>query len=274
MQKCLLFLILSYLLSGTYQPIYGQNFISISEDLISDSWYNSGRWFKKPKELKKPALLGLGAIALVSATMMFDEQVQPQIAQGNPEQLSTFSQISEPFGNPLKMGILALGSYYTAGYLKNINIKGASSAALQSMLTAGVAAITIKLLVHRVRPEEQLLFDPYQFRGASFSGENLSFPSGHSATAFAVAASVSTYYENDWRIAVPLYIVAGLTAYQRVYDFKHWPSDVVAGALLGTWIGTKIGTWQRERSSPIPMRLGVVSNQWGGTSLNFSFTLD
>ncbi|PTM03232.1 MAG: hypothetical protein DA405_11020 [Bacteroidetes bacterium] len=272
MQKCLLFLILSYLLSGTYQPIYGQNFLNLSEDLVSDSWHNAGRWFKKPTELKKPALLGLGAIAIISGTMVWDEQIQPQIAQGNPAQLSSFSQISEPFGNPLKMGILALGSYYTAAYLKNGKIKGASSAALQSMLTAGVAAMTIKLLVHRVRPEEQLIFDPYQFKGASFSGENLSFPSGHSATAFAFAASVSSYYENDWRIAVPLYLIAGLTAYQRVYDFKHWPSDVVAGALLGTWIGTKIGAWQRERNSSLS--LGVVSNQWGGSSLNFSFKLD
>ncbi len=265
-------MVLSYLLLGTYQPVYGQNFLSLSGDLVEDSWHNAGRWFKKPTQIKKPALIGFGALAVVSGTMVWDQQIQPQIAQGNPGQSSVFSQLSEPFGNPLKMGILALGTYYTAGLLKNESLTGASSAALQGMLTAGVAAMAIKLLVHRVRPEEQILFDPYKFKGPSMAGDNLSFPSGHSTIAFALAASLSSYYENDWRLAVPLYFIAGITAYQRVYDFKHWPSDVVAGALLGTWIGSKIGSWQRERKSPI--RLGVVSNHWGGSSLNFSFKLD
>jgi len=272
MQKCLLLLIISYVLSGTYQPIYGQNFLSLSDNLVNDSWHNAGRWFKKPGEIKKPVFIGLGAIALVSATMVWDKQLQPQIAKGDPNQASGFSQISEPFGNPLKMGILALGTYYTAGYLKNEKLTGASSAALQAMLTAGIAAMTIKLLVHRVRPEEQLNFNPYQFNGVSFGVDNLSFPSGHSTIAFALASSLSSYYQNDLRVAIPLYIVASITAYQRVYDFKHWPSDVLAGAFLGAWIGTKIGAWQRERNSL--MQLSLAGNQWGGVGLNFNFKLD
>jgi len=272
MQKCLLFLILSYLLSSIYQPIYGQNFLSLSDELVRDSWQNAGQWFTKPTEVKKSALIGLGAISLVSATMVWDEQLQPQLAQGDQIQSSTFSQISEPFGNPLKMGILALGTYYTAGYLKNERLQGASSAAVQAMLTAGMAAVTVKLLVHRVRPEEQIIYDPYQFKGASFSGDNLSFPSGHSTIAFALASSISSFYEYDLSIAIPLYAVASLTALQRVYDYKHWPSDVLAGAFLGAWIGAKVGQWQRTRQSPLSLNLS--SNQWGGIVLQAKLKLD
>lgn len=272
MQKWLLFLILSYFWSSIYQPIYGQNFLSLSDELVRDSWSNAGQWFTKPTEIKKSALIGLGAMSLFSATMLWDEQIQPQLAKGNPSQSSTFSQISEPFGNPLKMGVLALGTYYSAGYLKNEKLQGASSAALQAMLTSGLAAMTLKLLVHRVRPEEQLVYDPYQFRAPSFSMDNLSFPSGHSTIAFALASSISSFYEYNLAIAIPLYAVVSLTAFQRVYDFKHWPSDVLAGAFLGAWIGSKVGQWQRTRQSP--MTLNLSSNQWGGIALQCSLKLD
>ena len=272
MQKCLLFLILSFLSPSIYQPIYGQSFTSLSKDLVVDSWTNAGHWFTKPKELRRSAIIGLGAVSLVSATMVWDEQIQPQLALGTPSQSSVFSQISEPFGHPIKMGILALGTYYAAGYFENRNLQGASSAALQAMLTGGIAAVTLKLLVHRVRPEEQLNFDPYQFNGASFSRDNLSFPSGHSTIAFALASSIASFYEHDLRLAIPLYAVASLTAFQRIYDFKHWPSDVLAGAFLGAWIGTKVGNWQRTKNSPL--RLSMSSNQWGGMALQANFKLD
>jgi hypothetical protein len=272
MQKSLLFLWVYVFSSLTYQPVYGQKFLKLSEDLISDSWSNAGIWFKKPEQLKKNLLVGAGAVVLISGTMALDESLQNELAIGHKDQSSVFSQVSEPFGNPLKMGVLALGGYYLSGYLNNESINGASSAALQAMLTAGVAAMTLKLLFHRERPEEQVILDPFQFNGPSLESDNLSFPSGHSATAFALAASLSSYYQHDLRISIPLYLLAGLSAYQRVRDFKHWPSDVVAGALLGAWIGNKVGQWQRERKTLL--KISLAPNQWGGGGLSLSFQLD
>jgi hypothetical protein len=272
MQKSHLFLCIFLFSCLTYQPLYGQKFLQLSGDLFSDSWNNAGKWFVKPKQLKRNFLVGAGSVVLISGTMALDESLQLDLAQGQADQSSTFAQLSEPFGNPLKMGILALGSYYVSGYLNNESINGASSAALQAMLTAGVAAMTLKLLIHRERPEEQIIKDPFKFNGPSLENNNLSFPSGHSATAFALAASLSSYYQHDLRITIPLYLVAGLTAYQRVRDFKHWPSDVLAGALIGAWVGNKVGQWQRERSSLL--NISFASNRWGGAGVSLSFQLD
>ncbi len=272
MQKCLLFFILSFLAPSIYQPSYGQSFIRSTESLVLDSWTNAGHWFTRPTEIKNSALIGLGAVSLISTTMAWEAQIQPKLALGNPSQSSFFSQVSEPFGHPIKMGVLALSTYYAAGFFKNQKVQGASSAALQAMLTGGIAVMSLKLLTHRVRPAEQDIFDPYQFKGASFARDNLSFPSGHATIAFALASSLSSYYEYDLRLAIPLFAIASATAFQRVYDFQHWPSDVLAGAFLGSWIGNKIGKWQREKNSPL--RLTIASNPWGAVSFQASLKLD
>ncbi len=61
-----------------------------------------------------------------------------------------------------------------------------------------------------------------------------SFPSGHASVAFA-AAVVLTRYQKKHR--AQLYLWATLTAFSRIYLGKHYPLDVVVGALLGYGIG-------------------------------------
>jgi membrane-associated phospholipid phosphatase len=58
-----------------------------------------------------------------------------------------------------------------------------------------------------------------------------SFPSGHSAVAFAFATGVGNRLP---LVAVPLHAVAGVVAYSRVHTGVHHPSDVVVGSVLGT----------------------------------------
>ena len=58
-----------------------------------------------------------------------------------------------------------------------------------------------------------------------------SFPSGHSATAFAFATGVGHVLPTA---SIPLQGLAALVAYSRIHTGVHYPGDVLAGALSGT----------------------------------------
>jgi membrane-associated phospholipid phosphatase len=60
-----------------------------------------------------------------------------------------------------------------------------------------------------------------------------SFPSGHTSSAFATATSLSLVFKK-WYVTVPSYAWAGTVGYSRMHLGVHYPSDVLAGALIGS----------------------------------------
>ncbi len=86
----------------------------------------------------------------------------------------------------------------------------------------------IKKLVNRPRP---YLTYP-DLKNLSTEG-SASFPSGHTSTAFSIATSLSMNYRK-WYVIAPAYIWAGATGYSRMYQNVHYPTDVLAGAALGS----------------------------------------
>jgi undecaprenyl-diphosphatase len=98
------------------------------------------------------------------------------------------------------------------------------------VLTADMLALGLKLLAGRDRPYV-LHPDPKPLIGTPL---DLSFPSGHSATAFAGATILAAFAP---RLAVPLFVLAALVAWSRVYVGVHYPLDIAVGALLGVTVG-------------------------------------
>jgi len=93
-----------------------------------------------------------------------------------------------------------------------------------------ICNVILKPMVARIRPYDintaiQLLIH----RPTDFS-----FPSGHTAASF---SAVSALYFSRQRIWIPSLILAVLIAFSRLYLYVHYPSDVIAGILLGCIFG-------------------------------------
>ena len=96
-------------------------------------------------------------------------------------------------------------------------------------MTATVVNAAVKPLARRRRPD-RLAGEVPVARHVTMPTSR-SFPSGHSAGAFAFATGVGHVSPGA---AVPLRALAATVAYSRVHTGVHYPGDVLAGALIGT----------------------------------------
>ena len=87
--------------------------------------------------------------------------------------------------------------------------------------------VALKYSINRDRP-----FVTYPDIIKKSAAGSPSFPSGHTSLAFATATSLSLEYPK-WYIIVPSYAWAGTVGYSRMHLGVHYPSDVLAGAVIG-----------------------------------------
>jgi membrane-associated phospholipid phosphatase len=144
------------------------------------------------------------------------------------------------------------------------------------VLTTSVSQV-VRGVLGRTRPRASLE-DPFVFKpGTGFSGfETRSFPSLHTAAAFAAAtALVGEIHERRpgaVKFAAPLlYTAAMVPGLTRVYLDQHWASDVVAGAFVGALIGSRVVSYahshRRTRLERALLGVSVVPDGRGGVRL-------
>jgi membrane-associated phospholipid phosphatase len=117
----------------------------------------------------------------------------------------------------------------TAGLLKKDDelFRNACVTLTAFALNSGITEV-LKYTINRARP-----FKTYPDITKKSAGGSPSFPSGHTSGAFALATSISLSYPK-WYIIVPSYAWAGTVGFSRMDLGVHYPSDVLAGAIVGT----------------------------------------
>ncbi|MCX6303257.1 MAG: phosphatase PAP2 family protein [Bacteroidia bacterium] len=116
----------------------------------------------------------------------------------------------------------------TAGLIKDDKemVRNACVIAVGTAFSFGISA-ALKYTVNRDRP-----YETYPDIMKKMDVISPSFPSGHTSSAFETATSLSLAYP-EWYVIVPSFAWAGTVAYSRMEVGVHYPSDVLAGALIG-----------------------------------------
>lgn len=144
------------------------------------------------------------------------------------------------------VGLAVPVTYLLQGYIsKNEMLKKKGIYLAQSFVTNVTITYLMKKSIQRKRPGET---DP-TFTVLTPAGSR-SFPSGHTSEAFAMATSLSLIAPK-WYVITPAYAFAGLVGYSRMYLGAHYPTDVIAGALVGSaaaWISYKVNQrWSKKK---------------------------
>lgn len=104
----------------------------------------------------------------------------------------------------------------------------------------GLVVTVVKRLIGRARPYTWETGGAFHFNPFGWNVDFASLPSGHGTTAFAAAFAIGALYP---RLRVALWTLAGIVALSRVAVSAHYPSDVLAGALIGTLGALVVRNW-------------------------------
>lgn len=133
-----------------------------------------------------------------------------------------FSKSTYPVSAAVPLGMLGVGLITKD---KNLQRQGIASAAALAV-SLGTTYV-LKKVIDRPRPSEKYPFiQPYVIETGP------SIPSGHTTAAFSAATSLSLALPR-WYVIVPAYAWAGTVAYSRMHLGVHYPTDVLAGAVIG-----------------------------------------
>lgn len=150
-----------------------------------------------------------------------------------------FSQSITPVSIGIPLGV------YTVGLIKHDStLKNKGSYITASILTTAGISFALKYAVNRQRP-----YVTYPFIDNVMDPESASFPSGHTSDAFATATSVSLAFPK-WYVIAPSFVWAGFVGYSRMHVGVHYPSDVLAGAIIGvgtSYLCYKANIWLHKR---------------------------
>lgn len=131
------------------------------------------------------------------------------------------------------------------GLLKKDSILKQNAWNIGTTVIISVAISTaLKYTTNKDRP-----FVTYPFIQKLTNVDSSSFPSGHTTEAFALATSLCIAYPK-WYVIAPSFIWASAVGYSRIDLGVHYPSDVLAGAILGSgsaYLSYKLNKWINKK---------------------------
>ena len=186
-------------------------------------------------------IAGLGASAIILTAAFIDKPLQKEIQNHRTKASDKLARGFEPFGAAYSAVILGAFELEGMTFDDDRSKAVAQDGIAASLIATGIIAFPLKILVGRSRPNR----DKGEHDFSPFSSD-ASFPSMHTTQAFAVASVVAEHYDSFW-VKAGSYGLASMVGYSRMESNSHWASDVLAGAIIGTFVGKTVVRFNKDK---------------------------
>lgn len=189
----------------------------------------------RPLDVDNGGIWGtVAATGVTAVAFIFDNDIRDRLAETKSDSLDTAAEGGSLVGHPLvHLGVAGL--FYGGGVIaESPRYRDIGLMLGEAALLADVSSFVLKQAVGRARPETgrgRNSFRPFQFED-----DYDSFPSMHTASSFAMA-SVLAGTSESLTVKVLSYSTALFVGFSRLYEDKHWASDVIMGAAVGELCG-------------------------------------
>ncbi|HST11102.1 MAG TPA: phosphatase PAP2 family protein [Terriglobales bacterium] len=222
-----------------------------------------------PMRLRKKDLVWIApAAAATGAAFAFDHTAMNNVST-DPSRVAAFRRVSNLTGIYIPVGFA--GSALVGGAIRHDeHLRETGALAMTAMADTQLLTSFLKYSTSRSRPQTNGVgTDSGEFwpGGAHFSAD--SFPSGHTANAFAVAHVIADEYPG-WKVKLAVYGLAAATGFERVLGREHFPSDVLVGGGIGYLVGGYVFDHHSARSKTHVAFAPMVGRGGAGVSVRIS----
>lgn len=218
----------SYVLNGAYVKSY---------------WYDTRDIALAPIYWKRNQWIAFSSVTAAAVFVYFkDERIQQVFQQNRSEGGDQFTKyVLEPWGSGFYSASLMAAFYLEGLITRNNRSKKISLLGTKTLLITALYSRVPKYAFQRHRPYQDIPGKPKKWEGPVHGlSEYTSFTSGHAVSAFAMATVIASEYADYWSVPLIAYGLAGAVAASRIYDNKHWATDVIVGAAFGYAMGKLI----------------------------------
>ena len=182
---------------------------------------NLGEDLQHLPSMQNVEIAGVGG-ALTLAAHPLDQSFN-SASLNHSDGLNAFFAAGKYVGNTPEQVAFSVGTYVVGRWKDQPKVAHLGMDLLQAQIMSEILVEPLKFAVHRERPD---------------GSDHQSFPSGHASVTFATATVIERHL--GWRKAIVGYAIASYVAMSRIHDDRHYLSDVVFGAAVGTIAGRTV----------------------------------
>ncbi len=223
-----------------------KDFVNVSAD-----FYTSPLRFDSEDWIELSAVIGVTGIATLA-----DKEIK-NFSQKNQNKFSNSLFSADKYYYIEFVGASIIGFYGYGLIADNSNVRSLAVKLTEATFLATSLTVITKTIIGRGRPYKQE--SQYYTNPLTFDNDYNSFPSGHTALAFAYSTVMANEVDNVfWKIG--WYTAAGLVGYSRMHHNQHWFSDVLMAGAIGYFSGEFVNNHNSNENGQTQLNLFPIPN--------------